>query len=357
MEMNKMLTVNLIQSQLVFSFTYTWHEEGRVHSGSSLYFHHSWEFSDKSLLITAKPNLLSREEMCSHVAGAALLTRLHPARILLGLRPCGLVSSPARTCVTLVPKYITRSRWLIILEQWATGNTGKNCRTWKTALTVQRWQSWQQASEMKECQSKSQLSPSYLHGKSLLLISVLKMQRSNKIFTEEAHLTLYSVTLDALAFPTHRQYCDCRSERDKNRQRQRSDRGEVLRVSSSHEIISCSRSLLVILLPDTVTQTGCRRHFWKTTELINPPPGQSQERKVLHTSLYFFTFSGGRRSIGWSCRKQRTRGFRSMVLQTGWIWLIDCESGSVVTHTNTLFRAELQMWNVSTKVKNIVTGI
>lgn len=80
-------------------------------------------------------NLHCRGGTCRHVAVAALLT-VSPSMHFIGFEAMRARDSPPRTCVTLVPKYINKPRWLIRLEQRATGNTLK-----KTPLPeIQLWQ-------------------------------------------------------------------------------------------------------------------------------------------------------------------------------------------------------------------------
>lgn len=81
---------------------------------------------------------------------------------------------------------------------------------------------------MKECQNKSEISPS--RERLIAYLSLLKVERGNK--TEE-HFALYSNNLSCpqqLALPTNRQYCDCRSEKEiKKREKDR----EVMETEKS----------------------------------------------------------------------------------------------------------------------------
>lgn len=117
---------------------------------------------------------------------------------------------PARTCVTLVPKWIARPRWLISPEQWAAGNAVRKKKekslTWNTARQFRddkpdkRAACWQSV----RINQKSHLLTST--GRLTARLSLLKVQRGDKMFkrsispfTYFTRATLSSATLQQTA--------------------------------------------------------------------------------------------------------------------------------------------------------------
>ncbi len=99
-----------------------WGQDGRI-STAGTHRRHCF-YAANLYCVHLLPNLHCREGKWRH-GGAALLT-VSPSMDVIGFEAMPAGVNPARTWVTLVPKYIAKPRWLIRLEHWATGNTVKN---------------------------------------------------------------------------------------------------------------------------------------------------------------------------------------------------------------------------------------
>lgn len=192
---------------------------------------------------------------------SSIINPFHPAGILLGLRPCGQVSS------------LLGHMWLYCQSPWPgpDGSLGwsseplatlqKKKPTWNTALTVQRWQTWQEPRVMKEHQNKSEISSPHPHSRDLLLISrSWRCRRRQHLHRGAVHSSLAHPQW--LTRPTNRLQ---EGAGDKTRK----DRG-LIKCSWNNE-----PPPHVIPGPDAVAHDDSGWCCCKPTEIINLLPGSA----------------------------------------------------------------------------------